>query len=194
MQLGFPFPEFSQVNWWFSATQLLKTTYTIFSSTSWHRPWHTCHTAWVFPYQTGSAFCCSVSFNNSWHHIRYCLTQTTSLKPTCQLILGFLNNLKVLVNFYLYTEYVLFIVLWALIWTFMYCTVQPYSLVLNILSLAFTHSLTFMLALNAVHAPVECWRRRQNITGRKREGTSHQVGSETKVWAPGCTKRSLAEP
>ena len=37
----------------------------------------------------------------------------------------------------------------------MYCTVQPYSLVLNILSVAFTHSLTFMLALNAVHAPAE---------------------------------------
>jgi len=39
--------------------------------------------------------------------------------------------------------------------TFMYCTVQPYSLVLNILCVAFTHSLTFMLPLNAVHAPAE---------------------------------------
>ena len=37
----------------------------------------------------------------------------------------------------------------------MYCTVQPYSLILNILSVAFTHSLTFMLASNAVHAPAE---------------------------------------
>ena len=61
----------------------------------------------------------------------------------------------------------------------MYCTVQPYSLVLNILSVAFTHSLTFMLALNAVHAPAEGGGK--NITGGKRERTSHQVGSETKV-------------